>query len=267
MAQALREALDLVFPDRTAPRRGTLHGSASVDWERAYSSEPAAVARLVESLGLSVLPPARAESAESVAPRADSPLGEWLRSEMKTLEGVVHKIDELTDPKTGFVSEEALTGGEFKSLREVAESEPDRLIVEMRAWVDNAAALITTRRPMSDLLVAAKGGDDEALFALLEINAQLINVDAIAARVRDKVEKRDGHFLRRLGRAITSGPRLQTSAVIGFVVMALWEAGLKKLTYREIRGFLTAAGIRGVPRSQALERQIQRLGLRKYSSG
>jgi hypothetical protein len=176
-------------------------------------------------------------------------------------------VDELIDPKTGLIPEEALTGDEFQSLREVAESEPNLLIVEMRAWVDNAAALIATRRPMSDLLVAAKGGDDDALFAVLQINARLINVEAIAARVRDKVENRDGHFLRRLERAITSKPRLQESAIIGFIVKALWEAGLKKMTYPELGGFLKTAGFKGVPQSKALERQIQRLGLRKYSSG
>jgi len=182
---------------------------------------------------------------------------------MGTFEEVIYKIEELIDPKTGLISVEALTGDEFQSLREVAESERNLLIVEMRAWVDNAAALIATRRPMSDLLIAAKGGDDDALFAVLQINAQLINVEAIAARVRDKVENRDGHFLRRLERAITSKPRLQVSAIIGFTVTALWEAGLKRMTYPELRGFLKTAGFKGVPQPQALERQIQRLGLRK----
>jgi len=189
---------------------------------------------------------------------------------METLGRVVHKIDELTDPKTGLVPDEVLAGDEFKSLREVAESEQNLLIVEIRAWVDNAVALIATRRPMSELLVAAKGSGgraDDALLLALQIDPQLISLDGIDARVQDKVRNRDGRFLRRLARALSSGPRLQKNAVIGFIVATLWEAGLKRLTSPEIRGFLKAAGFLGVPPPQALERHIQRLGLKKYSIG
>ena len=44
----------------------------------------------------------------------------------------------------------------------------------------------------------------------------------------------------------------------------LWEAGLKRLTYSEIRGFLQVVGLRGVPSPKALERCGQRVGLTKY---
>jgi hypothetical protein len=56
----------------------------------------------------------------------------------------------------------------------------------------------------------------------------------------------------------------EKNAKIGFILAALWEAGLMRLTYRQIRGFLKAAGSRGVPLPQALERYAQRMELKKY---
>jgi hypothetical protein len=47
------------------------------------------------------------------------------------------------------------------------------------------------------------------------------------------------------------------------ILIALWEAGLKKLTYKQIRGFLKEVGLQGLPTHQALERYAQRLGLKK----
>jgi hypothetical protein len=44
----------------------------------------------------------------------------------------------------------------------------------------------------------------------------------------------------------------------------LWDLGLKKLTYNQIRGFLKQAGLSQVPTHAALERYAQRLGLKKY---
>ena len=43
----------------------------------------------------------------------------------------------------------------------------------------------------------------------------------------------------------------------------LWDLGLKKLTYNQIRGFLKQAGLSQVPTHDALERYGQRLGLKK----
>ncbi len=92
----------------------------------------------------------------------------------------------------------------------------------------------------------------------------MINVEGIRDRVRRAVEARDTHFLRRLERALKPGPALRKSAPVGFTLAVLWEAGLKRLTYRQIRGFLKAAGFHGVPSPGGLERYAQRLGLKKY---
>ena len=44
----------------------------------------------------------------------------------------------------------------------------------------------------------------------------------------------------------------------------LWDLGLKRLTYNQMRGFLKTVGVSQVPTHAALERYAQRLGLKKY---
>jgi len=223
--------------------------------------------KLLKSLdpGLSILRPAGAVSSTDERPRKDTQLGQWLRATSEKFEPVIEKLDRVTDPATGLVHNQALESTTFRRVGEVAHAEAEHLILEIRAWADNAAALIVKGRPMPDLLAAAKDGDDDALLVVLQINAQLITLEAMGARVGAKIQSRDGRFLRRLARALTSPIDLPKNAEVGFIVVALWEAGLKRLTSPEIRGFLKTVGIPDVPQMPALERHLQRMGLKKYS--
>jgi hypothetical protein len=71
--------------------------------------------------------------------------------------------------------------------------------------------------------------------------------------------------VRDLATALERRPQLRGNATIGFILLVLWEAGLKKLTSNQLRGFLKAVGIQNVPSHQALERYWERLGLKKYT--
>ena len=108
-------------------------------------------------------------------------------------------------------------------------------------------------------------GGEDALLLALRINPQLIDLDKIDARVREKVKTRDVRFLRRLTRALSRKADLRSSAEIGLIVSGLWEAGLRKLRYSEIRDFLNESGFEHLPTTQSLERLIQRWGHRKYN--
>lgn len=70
--------------------------------------------------------------------------------------------------------------------------------------------------------------------------------------------------LAKLAQAVKRGPRPPKHAAIGLILAALWDAGFKRLTYKQIRGLLKSAGLEGLPTAQALERYAQRLGLKKY---
>lgn len=270
MARLLREALELVLHARTAPQTGSeTSGSAvdleRVDWEGAYRTQPETVGRLLGTLdpGLSANPPIDMVSSPT-SPAADSELGLWLRDTMERFEKIVRKIDGLADSETGTVSDEALKRGEFRAFVETAKADAHRFAREIRAGADNALALMLRARPMQDLILAAKSGDDDALIAAVQINPRVINIEGINARVRRAVQARDDRFLHRLERALKLGPAVQKNAKVGFTLAVLWEAGLKRLRYPQIRGFLKAAGFHGVPAPQALERYAQRMGLKKY---
>ena len=208
-------------------------------------------------------PPAGSAGARDDRPRAESSFGQWARGTTAALGRVIQTTDRLVDAKTGLVPDEA--GGEFEQLRAIKESEAERLYLEIRTTVHNAAALVATKRSMAELLreAAANGGDD-ALVVVLQINPELIYIDKVDARIREKIETRDVRFLRRLTRGLGLKPRLRTNSIVGLIMATLWWSGLKSLTYRETRGFLLEAGLPDVPTAWALERLTQRLELKKY---
>ena len=239
MARMSREALDLVLGARTAPpRKRETSGPAvdweGVDWEDAYRAQPEALERVIRTLdpGFSASPHIKTAGSSVVSPRADSFLGEWLRDTMEGVETISSKIDRVADPKTGMVPDTALEGGEFRALIETAKADVKRFITELRAGADTVVALMQAGRPMHDLVLAAKAGDDDALLAAIGINPHVIDVDGINARVRRAVKERDARFQDRLGRALKAGPALQKNAKVGFTLRVLWEAGLKRLSFR-----------------------------------
>jgi hypothetical protein len=67
-----------------------------------------------------------------------------------------------------------------------------------------------------------------------------------------------------MAQSLKQEPAPRKHATIGLILAMLWEAGLHRLTYKQIRGFLKSAGLEGLPTAQALERYAQRLGLKKY---
>ena len=268
MSRAVRWTLDLAFAGETGPPRGMGPSTPLVDWESVYSAKPAALDELLRGLdpSLSVLPPAGVDGPEQYKPLADSSLGLWLRCTTEALGRMIQETDELVDPKTGLVPDEILADTQFDRLRGVTEPEAKVLFVEIQAAVHDAAAFLAKKRSMADLLRAAiADGSDDALLVALQINPQLIELNKIDLRVQEKVKARDVRFLRRLTRALSRKADLRASAVIGLIVEWLWEAGLKRLTYTETRGFLKEAGFERLPTTRSLERLIQRQGLRKYS--
>ena len=70
-------------------------------------------------------------------------------------------------------------------------------------------------------------------------------------------------FLKDL-RRVGSRPLLPKHAKIGLILLVLWDFGLKRLTYNQIRGFLKTVGLSQVPPHAALARYGERLALRKY---
>ena len=114
-----------------------------------------------------------------------------------------------------------------------------------------------------ELLETAEAGDTSAVLQVLQVNPRLIGRDGINRVVQRALTEPNHAFVKNFPQ-IGSRPLLPKHAKIGFILLVLWELGLKRLTYKQIRGFLKTVGVPQVPTHAALERYAQRLGLKKY---
>ncbi len=114
---------------------------------------------------------------------------------------------------------------------------------------------------MSELLEAAEAGATSAVLQVLQVNARLAEREGISRVVQRALTESNHAFVRDLQK-VGSRPLLPKQAKIGFILCMLWDLGLKKLTYNQIRGFLKQAGLSQVPTHEALERSAQRLDLK-----
>jgi hypothetical protein len=183
---------------------------------------------------------------------------------MEKVKGIIQKADRLTDRRTGLFTDEAMRTKELKTVMESVQMQIGSFLVEIKTAIDHVAALMTWRTTMRELLAKAEAGDDAALFKVLSLNPLLAYHAGIARRIQQATANQEHRFLHQMHKAIEHRPHLHKNAKAGFIMVVLWEAGLKRLTYNQIRGFLKAVGLQGVPAHQALERYGQRLGLQKY---
>ena len=116
---------------------------------------------------------------------------------------------------------------------------------------------------MSELLDAAEAGDASAVLQVLQVNSRLATRDRISRVIQRALTEPNHAFVKDLQK-IGTRPLLPKQAKIGFILSLLWDLGLKRLTYNQIRGFLKQAGLPQVPAHAALERYAQRLGKKNY---
>jgi hypothetical protein len=191
-------------------------------------------------------------------------LGHGFRTTMGQIAKLLKKADRLTDPKTGLFTEAGLQTPELKALVATAQAQLTGMLVELQTTFDTITALLTWGTPMPTLLEQALAGEATALLRVLALNPHLIYRPAITQTIQHKIAQRKSDFLEHLARALAGRPQLRKHAAIGFILLVLWEAGLKRLTSNRLRGFLKAAGVQDLPTHQALERYWERLGLKKY---
>jgi hypothetical protein len=178
---------------------------------------------------------------------------------------MISHVVSLVNPGTDMIDDATVSeNAGLKEMCGVAMASIPQIRLEIRSAVDNIKALMVHRATMYNLLAAGKAGQDKALFRAITINSDLVDVKWIADRVRLAIRDRDHIFLRKLSRAVEVKPVYHGLARIGITLAVGWDAGLKKLSFKQLRVFLTEVGIQGIPKPTALEKYVQRLGLRKY---
>jgi len=225
-----------------------------IDWAKAYRAAPTFLAGLMTQFDPNITP---------LAPSDDQLVGVWLRTTLEKVDRLIRRLEHRTDPTTGLLFDEMFPRSEMQRLKREAHAHADEMRIELKAAVDNLTALLVWGKPMSELLEAAEGGDDSAVLQVLQVNRRLAERDGISRVVQRALTEQNHAFLKELPK-VGSRPLPPKHAKIGFIMSTLWDLGLKRLTFNQIRGFLKTVGVPQVPTRAALERYAQRIGLKKY---
>ena len=225
-----------------------------VDWQQTYQTAPHVLPQLTRCVAPSVSGP---------IPSEDAALGSWVRATMDQIHRFLQKADRVTDPKTGLFTEAGMQLKEVKALVATAQAQLTSMLVEVQATFDSITALLTWETPMPALMTRALAGEETALLRVLSLNSHLVYRSEIMNRIQQMIAGRESVVLHALARALESRPQLRKNATIGFILLVLWDAGLRRLTSNQLRGFLKAVGVQDLPPHQALERYRERLGLKK----
>ena len=226
----------------------------TADWGRAYATLPSVLGHVTAELT-----PGWSSQVPTQSPGWDG----WVPDSLTQIEATVRRLESKTGAKTGLFTEEALKGTELKTVVSRVEQQVDTIVVELKAVADNLAAVMHTGHLMGEWLTKAQGGDLEALRWVMSLNPWLTYHPGITVHLQAKMVTQDHTELGKLAHVLKQGPRPPKHAAIGLILLALWDAGLKRLSYKQIRGFFKAVGLEGLPTAQALERYAQRLGLKK----
>jgi hypothetical protein len=257
LARLSAEMVDHAASGGLAPagERMLTEQTTPIDWAKAYRAAPIFLARIVTHLDPSITPLASSD---------DQLVGVWLRTTLEKVDRLIRRLEHRTDPTTGLLFDEMFPRGEMQGLKREALHHADEMRVELKAAVDNLTALLVWGTSMFELLEAAEAGDASAVVQVLQVNPRLIGREGINRVVQRALTEPNHAFVKDLP-TIGSRPLLPKHAKIGFILLVLWELGLKRLTYKQIRGFLKTADVPHVPTHVALERYGQRLGLKKYN--
>lgn len=180
-----------------------------------------------------------------------------LRRVFRQAHVVLTKVEGDTDQATGMIKAEALATGPYQALMDQGKSEILGLQIEIKALVHNMVAAVKCRKSMLDLLADAERGETRALQFVLAMNPSLVYLPAISQQVQRRVATRKHNRILKATHPIL----LQRDGIIALILLFFWDAGFRRLTYREIHSFLKHVGLPSSP--LAVERSAQRLDLKK----
>jgi hypothetical protein len=255
MGQTLGQLMDLA--DKGLAPAGAqivMDAAAAVDWGKAYHDSPHVLTQVAQSFD----PTLGAEH-----PGEDTAVGSLLRETMDKAKGIMERVDSLTDQRTGLFTDEAMQTKELTGVMDSVLPQLGNFLVELKVAIDHVLALMTWRTTMRELLASAEAGDDAALFKVLSVNPLLAYHAGVVRRIQQAIATQDHRFLSKMQQAIQHRPPRHKNAKAGFIMVGLWEAGLKYLRYSQIHEYLQVVGLHDVPSPQALGRYGLRLGLKK----
>lgn len=255
MGQTLGQLMDLADKGLAPAGAQVVKEEAeSVDWGKAYHDSPHVLTQVAQSFD----PTLGAEH-----PSEDTTAGSLLRETMDKAKGIMERADALTDQRTGLFTDEAMQTKELTGVMDCVRPQLGSFLVELKVATDHMLALMTWKTTMRELLALAEAGDDAALWKVLSVNPLLAYHAGIGRRIQQATATQDHRFLRKMQQAIQHRPPRHKNAKAGFIMIVLWEAGLKYLSYSQIHEYIQGVGLHDVPSPQALGRYALRLELKK----
>ena len=255
MGQTLSQLMDLADKG-LAPKGAQIvsEQAATFDWGKAYHDPLHVLTQVAQSFD----PTLGAEH-----PSEDTSVGPLLQETMDKAKGIMEKVDSMTDQRTGLFTDEAMRSKEVTGVMNRVLPQLGTFLVEVKVATDHVLALMTWKTTMRELLASAEAGDEAALCKVLSVNSFLAYHSGITRRIQQAIATQDHHFLPKVQQAITHAPHLHKNAKAGFIMLVLWDAGLKYLRYSQLHDYLQVVGLHHVPAPQALARYALRLGLKK----
>jgi hypothetical protein len=255
MGQTLGQLMDLADKGLAPAGAQVVKEQAeSVDWGKAYHDSPHVLTQVARSFDPTL-------SAEH--PNEDKAVGPLLRETMDKAKGIMERVDSLTDQRTGLFTDEAMQTQELTGVMDCVLPQLESFLIELKVATDHVLALMTWGTTMHELVVLTEAGDDAALFKVLSVNSLLAYHAGIARRILQATANQEHRFPSKMQQAIKHRLRRHKNAKAGFIMVVLWEAGLKYLLYSQICEYLQVVGIQDVPSPQTLGRYALRLELKK----
>ena len=255
MGQALSQLMGLAHKG-LAPKGAQIvsEQAATFDWGKAYHDSLHVLTQVAQSFDPTL---------DAEHPSEDTAVGPLLQETMDKAKGIMEKVDSMTDQRTGLFTDEAMQSKEVIGVMDHVLPQLGTLLVEVKVATDHVLALMTWKTTMRELLTAAEAGDDAALCKVLSVNPFLAYHAGITRRIQQAIAIQDHRFLPKVQQAITHRPPLHKNAKAGFIMLVLWDGGLKSLRFSQIHEYLQVVGLQHVPAPQALARYALRLGLKK----
>jgi len=81
-----------------------------------------------------------------------------------------------------------------------------RIIKRNLFYTWDAVSLLVNKKPLKELFIEARKGDDESLFKLIKVDKTLLGFDWVQARINKAIYSGDYNFFESLGKAIQTDP-------------------------------------------------------------
>ncbi len=226
---------------------------AAVDWETLYRLPSSEVSRRI----LAVLMPGAANTgAVSFAGLVDeAEMDRWLREFVR---GITRAMNHP----------ESISRAAGEQAAKYIERTLPQYRVEVRAALDNVAALAFCRVPLALLVEQAQQGDLDALEALLRINAAPETRRWLRDLMGRAVSTGGAQAGARFHAAFSQGLSVRQNKLLelGALLLLLWP-WLGRLTTNQRRRFLKSLGVPNVPSKEALREYERCLGVKDLYEG